>query len=128
MWFPGDTKLLDTTLEMYNNIFYHRAYWGTEKLYRSGRNVPVIGSYNWIATGTEAVPSTLKNTVCGEELGVIDLTAGDYRPAPRSDLVDVATESVPVLPEYEFVYPRGKRERKVIGDRLDIGAYEAATN
>ena len=126
MWFPGDARLRTTTLEAYNNVFHHRAYWGGEKFYRSERNVPVFGSNNWFTTGTEAVPNRLKNTIFGEELGVIDLMRGDFRPSARSRLIDSGTPAGPELPEHEYVHPRGKKVREIKGKRIDIGAFEAA--
>ncbi len=126
MWFPGDTKLLGTTLEAYNNVFYHRAYWGGEKFYRSERDVPVLGSNNWFISGTEAVPSSLKNTVYGEELEVVNLTEGDFRPLLRSQLTAAGTTAIPHLPEHEYIHPRQQRERLIAGGKPSIGAYEPA--
>ncbi len=127
MWFPGDAKLLSTTLEACNNVFHHRAYWGGEKLYRSERNVPVLGSNNWVTTGTEAVPETLKNTIFGEELEVIDLIGGDFRPSASSRLIDSATLKVPELPGHEYLHPCMKKVREIRGKKIDIGAFEAAS-
>lgn len=127
MWFPDDdTPLGNTTLEAYNNVFHHNFYWGEERFYRSERDVPVIGSNNWITAGTLDVPASLRATVYGEELPVADALRGDYRPATGGPLIDAATADIPVAPEHEYVHPRRNRQREITGDALDIGAYEAS--
>jgi MYXO-CTERM domain-containing protein len=129
------------SLELYNNAFVSAAG-GPVILMRTDRvewtrgKGLIVGSHNFIPSGSSMVPSELVDTVGGGHAGFGDLAAHDLRPKAGSLLVDAGTSTMPTHRDAPFPRPLASashhppmatlgavRARSVRG-AVDIGAFE----
>ncbi len=127
MWFPEEVEVGSTTLEAYNNVFYHDKSFGDQVFVRSEKKLPVTGRNNWFVDGTAGMTEELKGTLYGTNPGLSDMTAGDYSPLPSSPLVDAGIKVDEGQPQFHYRHPAGKSERMIKGAAPDIGAYESGS-
>ena len=126
LWYPGATVVGTTTFEAWNNVFYIPAG-SSQKLLDADKPTPSFGGNNWISSWVTDVPSTIGDNIVGTYPGFADSSRGDYRPADGSPLIDTGAEGTDVVPEFMYDHPRIKLERPVVGNGIDIGAYERLT-
>ncbi|MEP7188932.1 MAG: right-handed parallel beta-helix repeat-containing protein [Roseiflexaceae bacterium] len=74
--------------------------------------------------------SNLTNNLVTSDAGLADRASFDYRLVAGSAAIDAGTDpgsinGVSLAPAYEYVHPRDKQDRMIVGI-LDIGAYEYA--
>ena len=112
---------------LHNNIFY-----GSSQFLTGPGAGNVSGSNNWVPKGTK-VPSTLKDTIHGEDPGFTDAPRRDFRLRTGSTCINAGTNMLTYVdgdgvttsgrPFREYVEHRNDRER-LDDRRLDLGAFE----
>lgn len=100
------------TLEMHGNVFWSSAT-GAMGLVRADAGeacwtdgVQILGSHNWVETGTSSIPSGWSNTYSGASPGFEDAAALDFRPAVASPLLDRLAVAPPTFPP-DLDFPDG---------------------
>ena len=125
LWYPGSTEVGTTTFEAWNNVFYvPPGASKTQHLLDADKSTPSSGSNNWISSSIQSVPGGLSATLSGEDPGLNDIEGGDFRPSAGSPLLDAGLDNTDYIPEYHYDHPRQQALRPVVGDAIDIGAYE----
>lgn len=124
MWFPEGVEVGTTTLEAYNNVFYHDRSHGEQVFARSAKTFPVSGRNNWLVEGTVGMTEGLKGSLYGADPGLADMRGGDYTPLGSSPLVDAGALLDEGRAEFVYRHPAGRLERPVVGAAPDIGAFE----
>ncbi len=127
LWYPGTTAVGTTTFEAWNNVFYVAPGAGVQNLLDPDKPTPVRGGNNWVSTGVQSLPTVLAGTLTGQDPGLINIAGGDFRPAAGSPLIDAGTDGAGQQPEFHYDHPRLKAPRPVVGEVIDIGAYERLT-
>ena len=132
------------TIEMHNNAFYNKvAAAGTRIIddatvnWTSGRQV--IGSNNWIQTGSTMIPSEFTGTVLGTDPGFTNITSNNVMLSTTSPLINVGNPSPATIGAYPFPSPLfpptmlppmqsllivATASTRPVNGTIDIGAYE----
>ncbi|MCC7535445.1 MAG: hypothetical protein IT379_04505, partial [Deltaproteobacteria bacterium] len=145
----GVFRLFDgiESLEAHNNVIFHVGS-GDPQIVRDseaawvGGTRRVAGRNNWLIEGTGArdVPAEWTGTLRGADPGFESLGGDDLRPAMGSPLADAADPAPAGIAGFDFPRPEAlprfhpparvllavgtAAARPMVGDRLDIGAYE----
>jgi len=143
---PTIFRLFDgiESVEMHNNVI-HRDGTSAMRLIREveadwvGSVSRITGTNNWFDDGATFVPGGWSGNLGGSDPGLIDLAAGDLRPANGSPLLDVAGSNTVTAPDYDIATPLfpprfepplrqaptpGVARTRATDGALDIGAFE----
>lgn len=129
------------SVELYNNVFVAQdgspvILFRTDRVKWTRGKPLLIGSHNYIPTGSKKVLEGLTNTVSGDPK-LVDLAGFDLRPADTSPLIDAGTATHPTHPDAAFPRPlakvSGQPPNRTLGPAvarpargtIDIGAFEA---
>jgi len=131
------------SIEMHGNVLF-RAGGGAVNVTRTVEaewtdGEQMVGTDNWVTTGSTNIPSGWTGTLTGSDPGFSDLPANDLLPAPGSPLLDHAEADLPTHPDFPFPEPLpvprthppghsvpdpGDPLPRPFDCRLDIGALE----
>lgn len=131
------------TIEMHNNVFYNKVSAGSTRIFydldiqwASGRQV--IGTNNWIQTGTSFIPAEFTASLSGSYPGFVNINTSDLSLLSSSPLINASNSVSPTIASYPAINPLFPPQihpplhteqsspaaaRPVIGI-LDIGTYE----
>ena len=98
------------TIEMHNNVFYNkisaastRIFYDLDMQWSNGRQV--IGTNNWIQTGTSFVPAEFTGSVSGTNPGFVNIGTANFNLLSTSPLINASNSAPPTIAAYPAINP-----------------------